>query len=135
MEKLLDDWNKKREELINKHKDAYNKLLLEKSKYKTHEEWKIAKFNEQKGNLNKYDGYNCTKCKNRCGSLYLTENGYEQFKFCECSKFRDTICKLRRSGLNSSLNEKTFENFKVNALWQEYALLKAKNFIKESGKK
>lgn len=135
MEKLLGNWSKKREELINKHKEAYKKLLLEESKYKTYEEWKIAKFNERQGNLNKYDGFNCPKCKNRGGFLYLTENGYEQFKFCECSKFRDTICKLRRSGLNSSLKEKTFENFKVNTLWQEYALLKAKNFIKESGKK
>ena len=135
MEKLLDDWNKKREELINKHKEAYKKLLLEESKYKTYEEWKIAKFNERQGNLNKYDGFNCPKCKNRGGFLYLTEDGYEQFKYCECSKFRDTIHKLKRSGLNSSLKEKTFENFKVNALWQEYALLKAKNFIKESGKK
>ena len=135
MEKLLDDWSKKREELINKHKEAYKKLLLEESKYKTYEEWKIAKFNERQGNLNKYDGFNCPKCKNRGGFLYLTEDGYEQFKYCECSKFRDTIHKLKRSGLNSSLKEKTFENFKVNALWQEYALLKAKNFIKESGKK
>lgn len=135
MEKLLADWSKKREELINKHKDAYNKLLLEISEYKTYEEWKIAKFNERQGNLNKYDGFNCPKCKNRGGFLYLTEDGYEQFKYCECSKFRDTIHKLKRSGLNSSLKEKTFENFKTNATWQEIALSKAKNFVKETDKK
>lgn len=135
MEKLLADWSKKREELINKHKDAYNKLLLEISKYKTYEEWKIAKFNERQGNLNKYDGFNCPKCKNRGGFLYLTEDGYEQFKYCECSKFRDTIHKLKRSGLNSSLKEKTFENFKTNATWQEIALSKAENFVKETDKK
>lgn len=135
MEKLLADWSKKREELINKHKDAYNKLLFEKSKYKTREEWKIAKFNERQGNLNKHDGFNCPKCKNRGGFLYLTEDGYEQFKYCECYKFRDTIHKLKRSGLNSSLKEKTFENFKTKATWQEIALQKAKNFIKETDKK
>lgn len=135
MKKLLADWSKKREEIINKHKDIYNKLLFEKSKYKTREDWKIAKFNERQGNLNKNDNFNCPKCKNRGGFLYLTEDGYEQFKYCECSKFRDTINKLKRSGLNSSLKEKTFENFKTKATWQEIALQKAKNFVKETGKK
>lgn len=129
MKKLLADWSKKREKIINKHKDTYNKLLFEKSKYKTREEWKIAKFNERQGNLIKYDNFNCPKCKNRGGFLYLTEDGYEQFKPCFCVKTRKTINTLKRIGLGDTFKNKNFENFKAKTTWQKRLLKKAKEFV------
>ena len=134
MEKLFSNWEETRKKLIAEHKSAWERLNKEKAKYKTREEWKVAQLNKQKGNLNKFDGFNCEKCNNRGGSFYLDENNNEVFKRCECVKSRNTLAKLNKIGISAGFKEKTLENFKCDSFWQETIFIKAENFIKDPQK-
>lgn len=131
MEKLFSNWEETRKKLIAEHKEAWEHLNKEKAKYKTREEWKVAQLNKQKGNLNKFDGFNCEKCNNRGGSFYLDENNNEVFKRCECQKRRQMNENLKKSGFSQSTNGKTLETFVQNKTWQKNLVRRAREFVQE----
>lgn len=131
MEKLFSNWEETRKKIIAEHKEAWERLNKEKAKYKTREEWKVAQLNKQKGNLNKFDGFNCEKCNNRGGSFYLDENNNEVFKRCECQKRRQMNENLKKSGFSQSTNGKTLETFVQNKTWQKNLVRRAREFIQE----
>lgn len=79
------------------------------------------------------DGYNCDLCNNRGDTAFLTErNGmlYEVHTPCRCMEIRQSIWRMRQSGLESSIRKCTFERFTVRSEWQRKMLDTAKDYLK-----
>ncbi len=67
--------------------------------------------NEEDGNLNSEDGFNCTKCRNK-GYYAILQNGKPVAVRCDCIIKRRSIKQIKRSGLGEYLENYTFENWK-----------------------
>ena len=83
---------------------------------------KCERYNRQEGALNLEDGYNCPKCKNK-GFIAIAEKtkfGFwsQTMQPCECQAVRASLKRLKRSGLEKVLQEKNFENYKINTAWR-----------------
>lgn len=91
--------------------------------------WRCDTVNATAGDLDKRDGYNCSKCMNRG---YISVPRYsEQYKYwyevqkdCECQKVRKAIARLSRSGLKNIIKDYTFDKYEAKENWQ--AILKKK---------
>lgn len=78
----------------------------------------VDAYNNTEGNLNEYDGYNCSHCKNKGFIARVDENGNEAHRPCKCSKVRETLRKARKSGLGNILSDYTFDKYKTENKWQ-----------------
>ena len=78
----------------------------------------VDAYNNAEGNLNEYDGYNCSHCKNKGFIARVDENGNEVHRPCKCSKVRETLRKARKSGLGNILSDYTFDKYKTENKWQ-----------------
>ena len=59
-------------------------------------------FNDDVGNLDKVDGYDCPKCKNKGAIAVLGEHDNKfalDIVMCDCTKIRKTIQLMKQSGL------------------------------------
>ncbi|MGM9683143.1 MAG: DnaA ATPase domain-containing protein [Eubacteriales bacterium] len=98
------------------------------------EKFKADSFNASTGNLNDEDGYNCDICKNK-GLIIRSvcrENGTWSTvaRDCKCKAVRNTIRKMRRSGLKDIITDYTFDKFVVTESWQESIKQEAEAFAK-----
>lgn len=86
--------------------------------------------NEDEGNLDS-SIYDCKKCKNK-GFIYFVDerNGHywEATKYCDCKKMRNSIIKMRVSGLEPIIKRCTFDKYEAKEDWQKKAKEKAMNF-------
>ena len=95
--------------------------------------------NEEPGDLNEADGYNCEKCKNRGFVFHMTEdkapNGEtvygETSTPCQCRTIRSSIRRMKRSGLENIVKKCTFEKFEVTEPWQKHIKEAAEKFAAE----
>ena len=105
---------------------------LERSKRKC--EFLCESMNREEGNLNAEDGYNCSICKNKgfifVPQLYLGSYNEKQV-FCKCTKIRNTIRALNRSGLADVVHDFTFDKYIASEPWQQSILEKAKTYLTE----
>ena len=94
-------------------------------------------FNEEPGNRNEKDGYDCPACKNRgyiwvvCRRDGFYENGAdfsEAQRDCKCKPIRAAIMRMKRSGLEGVIKKYTFDSFKAETAYQQYMLSKAQQF-------
>lgn len=77
-------------------------------------------YNQRPGSLGEYTGFNCKKCKNRGHFMVpMQHNGrwIEAQQFCDCWKARDSIERLKNSGLENSLRK--LKEFEVTEDWQQ----------------
>ena len=91
---------------------------------KEYEQWKADQANELSGDLDKKDGYNCEKCKNRGFTSHIVYN--EMFNYyatvariCECERIRKGIRRLNRSGLKNIVQKYTFDKYETPDEWQK----------------
>lgn len=91
----------------------------------------VDTYNKTEGNLNEFDGYNCSLCKNKGFIARLDENGYEVHCFCKCHKIRETLRRAKRSGLGDILSDMTFEKYKASEQWQIELKNTAQAFCKD----
>lgn len=79
-------------------------------------------YNQEEGDLNKYDGYDCPICKNK-GWIADIQFGFgywsEVRRPCKCQKTRQTIRRLQRSGLKNIVHDYTFDKYEDRELWQQ----------------
>lgn len=95
------------------------------------QERRIQIMNEVKGTLT---GYDCPICKNK-GVIHYLKDGYEFAKPCECMKLRDSLRRIRQSGLGDLLNEYTFDKFQTESPWQEAVKNSALKFLEDHDRK
>lgn len=115
-----------------------NKLEELKKKYnvsddeprKNREQFKVDSYNAGKGDLDVFDGYNCTLCNNKGYIMYL-KSGYEYFKTCKCMEVRATIRNMERSGLKNIIKDYTLDKYETDEDWQKNIKRKAIQYVKE----
>ena len=83
----------------------------------------VDDLNNQIGNENEKDGYNCKICKNKAYIVKLAEqpNGtYSQlYADCKCAETRRSIMRMKRSGLKNIITDYTFDKFEDTQPWQQ----------------
>ena len=99
---------------------------VDTSKYQTEADF----LNDNTGELNKQDGIDCIKCKNR-GYFYKMVDGHDHaVRFeCECMVKRKTIRNAKKSGLETLLNYR-LDKFYTNKDFQKVMKNKVQEYLK-----
>lgn len=106
----------------------------EKLSAKDYEQFKVDGLNNTVGDRDKEDGYNCPLCKNKGFVAKLTEhNGMYSHCFvdCKCVEIRNSIMRMKRSGLKDIIKDYTFDKFKDTENWQKAMKSAAMEYAKE----
>lgn len=83
------------------------------------------------------DGYDCKLCLNRGDRMVLEErNGmlYLRHYECKCMGIRRSIWRMKRSGLEKSIQEYKFETFEAKEQWQRMMVDLAHRYLDEGVK-
>lgn len=97
-------------------------------------------YNEEQGNLNAKDGYECAECKNRGFSYVVQESdnvltGERDFvmamRNCKCKAVRASIKRMRESGLGDIIERYTFDRYVVTDEWQANIKRAAQMFVRQ----
>ncbi|MBQ6067727.1 MAG: ATP-binding protein [Clostridia bacterium] len=87
----------------------------------TRKEWEeaqVRRLNEDAGGLNRRDGIDCPRCRNK-GWLYRnTEEGLTALP-CDCLRRREIMRRIDESGLGQSIRAYTFDRFADREDWQK----------------
>lgn len=90
---------------------------------KEYEQFKVDNLNNDVGNRNEQDGYDCRICKNKGFVAKLVENpdgSYSHcFADCKCVEIRNSIMRMKRSGLKDIIKDYTFDKFEDLEPWQK----------------
>lgn len=80
----------------------------------------------------KLDGYDCPVCKNK-GVVYVLKNGYEYARRCKCMDIRESVWRLKASGLEKLMERNRFDTFVCKYSWQEVMKNRALKFLENPG--
>ena len=90
---------------------------------KEYEQFKVDGLNNTVGSRNLEDGYECNTCKNKGFVAKLVENPdgtYSHcFADCKCVEVRNSIMRMKRSGLKDIIKDYTFDKFEATEPWQK----------------
>lgn len=106
----------------------------------SYEQFRCDFANNNPGNLNEHDGYNCEECKNK-GIIYFVKKddltGWEQMtaRECKCMATRRTLRRAKKSGLNNILSDCTFAKYETPEEWQKSIKSIAQMFCKDDAAK
>lgn len=90
---------------------------------KEYEQFKVDGLNATEGNRHEEDGYHCNTCRNKGYIIKLAE--YEDGSFhqvcsdCKCVEIRNSIMRMKRSGLKDIIKDYTFDKFEDPEPWQK----------------
>lgn len=77
---------------------------------------RVEAYNATAGTLT---GYDCPDCLNK-GYIAKIADGEEVMATCKCMKIRDTLLRIRQSGLETQLKTCTFKSFETEHEWQQH---------------
>lgn len=102
---------------------------------KEYEQFQVDSLNASLGDRDKEDGYDCPECKNRGWIALLVDNGNENYSHCvtncKCVTIRNSIMRMKRSGLEDVIKKYTFAQFKDEEEWQKVVKNKAMDYAKD----
>lgn len=102
---------------------------------KEYEQFKVDGLNNTVGSRNLEDGYECRTCKNKGFVAKLVENAdgtYSHcFADCKCVEVRNSIMRMKRSGLKDIIKDYTFDKFEDTEPWQKSIKAAAMEYAKE----
>ena len=102
---------------------------------KAYEQFKVDGLNETVGSRNLEDGYECSECKNKGFVAKLVENAdgtYSHcFADCKCVEVRNSIMRMKRSGLKDIIKDYTFDKFEATEPWQKSIKNAAMEYARE----
>ena len=75
----------------------------------------------------------CKKC-NDLGVIIYERNGEEFAKICDCVKAKQSLLRLKSSGLDKLLDKYTFDRYKADFGYQKEFLAKARKYLGEKDK-
>lgn len=93
---------------------------------------RVEEYNAMTGDLDKEDGFDCPVCKNRGYTAFVHEEFgtfYDRYAPCHCNSIRNSIRRMKRSGLETSVRDCTFERFEVKHEWQRKMVEVAKAYL------
>jgi len=91
---------------------------------------RVDAYNALKGTLT---GYHCDKCNDK-GNIAYVEEEQEIMRSCSCMKTRDTLRRIRESGLEDLLRIYTFSNFEAVTSFQKHMKQSAADFLQQRHK-
>lgn len=90
---------------------------------KDYEQFKVDGLNDTVGNRNEEDGYDCKICKNKGFIAKLVDHGNGTYSHCmadcKCVEVRNSIRRMKRSGLKDIIKDYTFDKFDDSEPWQK----------------
>ena len=102
---------------------------------KAYEQFKVDGLNDTVGSRNLEDGYECRTCKNKGFVAKLVENAdgtYSHcFADCKCVEVRNSIMRMKRSGLKDIIKDYTFDKFEDSEPWQKSIKAAAMDYAKD----
>jgi len=100
-----------------------------------YEQFKVDGLNNTVGSRNLEDGYECNTCKNKGFIAKLVENTdgtYSHcFADCKCVDVRNSIMRMKRSGLKDIIKDYTFDKFEATEPWQKSIKAAAMDYAKD----
>lgn len=100
-----------------------------------YEQFKVDGLNNTVGSRNLEDGYECNTCKNKGFIAKLVENPdgtYSHcFADCKCVEVRNSIMRMKRSGLKDIIKDYTFDKFEATEPWQKSIKAAAMDYAKD----
>ena len=102
----------------------------------SYEQFRCDFANNNPGDLNQSDGYNCDICKNK-GIIYFvdkypfTGNDYMTARECKCMAIRRTLRRAKNSGLGNILSDFTFAKYETPEDWQKHIKSMAQQFCND----
>lgn len=98
------------------------------------EQFKVDDWNNTAGNRDAEDGYNCKICKNKGNIAKLVDLGNGKythcFTDCQCVETRNSIMRMKRSGLKDIIKDYTFDKFIDSEPWQKSIKAAAMEYAK-----
>ena len=91
---------------------------------------RVKVMNEAEGSL---QGYNCSVCHNK-GIVYMRQGEEIVSKDCECMKTRESLDRIKKSGLSNLLDKYTFSAYRTDSDFQKLIKGKALTFLKNNAK-
>lgn len=98
------------------------------------ERLKVKWFNESEGDRNQDDGYDCKICRNKGVIMDLVEEDgslHRASRECRCVATRNSIMRMRRSGLKNIITEYTFDKYEATDEWQKTIKEAAMSYAKD----
>lgn len=90
---------------------------------KDYEQFKVDGLNDTVGNRDQEDGYDCKICKNKGFVAKLVDHGNGTYSHCmtdcKCVEVRNSIMRMKRSGLKNIISDYTFDKFEDTEPWQK----------------
>lgn len=89
---------------------------------KEYEQFKVDGLNATEGTRHEEDGYHCRACRNKGYIIKLVEcaDGFHQVcSDCKCVEIRNSIMRMKRSGLKDIIKDYTFDKFEASEPWQK----------------
>ena len=87
-----------------------------------YEQFKVDGLNNTIGFRNEEDGYNCDICRNKGYVIKLEVDGDNYWQVCtdcKCVEIRNSIMRMKRSGLKDIIKDYTFDKFIATENWQK----------------
>ena len=87
-----------------------------------YEQFKVDSLNNTSGERHLEDGYDCKKCLNKGFIAKVVEyNGHytQAVSDCQCVEVRNSIMRMKRSGLKDIIKDYTFDKFVASEPWQK----------------
>lgn len=91
---------------------------------------RVQVMNDTEGSL---QGYNCNICHNK-GIVYMRRGEEIVSKDCECMKTRESLDRIKKSGLSNLLDKYTFGAYRTDSDFQKLIKGKALTFLKNNAK-
>ena len=90
---------------------------------KEYEQYKVDGLNATEGKRHEEDGHNCAICKNKGWIIKLEEiedgSVHQVCCNCKCVEIRNSIMRMKRSGLKDIIKDYTFDKFEDSEPWQQ----------------
>lgn len=89
---------------------------------KEYEQFKADGINKTEGNRHEEDGYDCRLCRNKGYTIEIRPyyNGWQQVQVpCKCVEVRNSILRMKKSGLKNIIKDYTFDKFEATEPWQQ----------------
>lgn len=87
---------------------------------------RVDSYNNTVGDLT---GYDCPICKNK-GSIEIIKNGESVIRRCKCMDVRESIHRIKKSGLMRLIDRYTLDNYNADEPWQKNIKQAAQEYVK-----
>lgn len=110
---------------------AVMNLSVKNTEQSSEREWRQMQCDDMNRKTRNDPDYNCPLCGNKGVIFRVTDDCEIVGTPCKCKATRDSIRRMRRSGLESVIRKCTFDAYIAKEPWQQNILTKAKSFAND----